>query len=174
MGPRRKKSRSIAESDAEGRGMTARQLAARCGVSVRAVRFYVAERVLPAPKFRGRATRYGQEHLLRLAALRCLQRDKRLSLPIIRRHLEQVDRAELERLAVAFMPELAPAPLPTAEPAAEASTTQAPPVGNVHDSWQRILLLPGLELHLHCAASSDVRSLAREIIDRLSGAVLQS
>ncbi len=48
-----------------------------------------------------------------------------------------------------------------------------PPVGNIHDSWQRILLLPGLELHLHCAASNEVRVLAREIIDRHTDALVQ-
>ena len=45
-----------------------------------------------------------------LPAIRQLQRDRRLSLPIIRRHLESLDVVELERLAVAFLPELGTPP----------------------------------------------------------------
>jgi DNA-binding transcriptional MerR regulator len=129
---RRKRKRAKARFKQEG--MTARQLAAKVGVNVRTVRFYTAERVLPAPEFRGAATRYGWMHLLRMAAIRHLQRDKGLSLPSIRRHLESVDAAELERLAVAFLPELG---APAAEAVVAAPTAPvaaaAPPVLSVTD-----------------------------------------
>lgn len=147
-------------------GMTAHELAARVGVNVRTVRFYTAEGVLPAPKFRGAATRYGRMHLLRMAAIRELQRDKRLSLPMIRRHLERADVAELERLAAAFLPELA---APAAEAAAAPPPAPAPVAPAVSDTWQRLTLLPGLELHLHASASAEVRALARRFVEDLGG-----
>jgi len=162
---RRRRKRKRAKARFKQEGMTARQLAAKVGVNVRTVRFYTAERVLPAPEFRGAATRYGRMHLLRMAAIRHLQRDKRLSLPIIRRHLESVDLAELERLAAAFLPELGASPAAAVVAPAAAS---ASPVPSVNDTWQRLALLPGLEIHLHSSASAEVRALARSVVERLS------
>jgi hypothetical protein len=120
-------------------------------------------------------------HLLRMAAIRALQRDKRMSLPIIRRHLQRVEAAELERLAAEFLPELAacaasaaPTVVAVAEPPAALAGPIAPVVPSVNDTWQRLVLLPGLEIHLHSSASAEVRVLAQRVVEQLAKAELTS
>ena len=49
------------------------ELAAEAGVSPRTVRYYVQRGLLSAPAFKGPDTVYGEEHLLRLKAIRVLQ-----------------------------------------------------------------------------------------------------
>ena len=49
------------------------ELADRAGVSRRTVRYYVQRGLLPAPPFKGPDTVYGEEHLVRLKAIRVLQ-----------------------------------------------------------------------------------------------------
>ncbi len=56
-----------------GDGMTLRELAERAGVAPRTVRYYVARGLLPPPEGRGRAARYGREHLERLERIRQLR-----------------------------------------------------------------------------------------------------
>jgi DNA-binding transcriptional MerR regulator len=150
-------------------GMTAAQLGAKVGVSARTVRFYTAERVLPSPEFRGAATRYGREHLVCLAAIRWLQRERRMSLPAIRQYLRDTNREDVERVAAAFLPELAAAVVSPV--AVEAATAAAPSggVATVSDTWHRLTILPGLEIHLHSTASVEVQGLARGVVERLRG-----
>jgi DNA-binding transcriptional MerR regulator len=145
-------------------GFTATELGAKVGVSARTVRFYTAQHVLPAPQFRGSATRYLREHLVHLAAIRALQRERRYSLAAIRSHLTPLGAADIERLAATVLPELA---VPLASPALPApASVPAPPAS---DAWHRLTLLPGLEIHLHAAASSEVRTLARSIVASVQG-----
>jgi DNA-binding transcriptional MerR regulator len=147
--------------------MTAAQLAAKAGVTTRTVRFYTAERVLPAPEFRGAATRYGREHLVCLAAIRWLQRERGMSLPTIRDCLRNATADEMERMAVALLPDLAGNTGTTvvAAPAAvQAPAASARPVP-INDVWHRLTVLPGLEIHCHSAASAEVQALARRLVD---------
>ncbi len=65
-------------SVAEQRGapaplMTVDELAARTGLTVRTVRFYASEGLLPAPERRGRVAYYDARHRLRLELVRTLQ-----------------------------------------------------------------------------------------------------
>ena len=53
-------------------GITIDELAERCGVSVRAIRFYIAQGLLPGPGARGKSATYGEEHLTRLRLIRQL------------------------------------------------------------------------------------------------------
>jgi DNA-binding transcriptional MerR regulator len=46
--------------------LTIDQLAGRCGVSVRTIRFYAGRGLLPPPRLRGRLGLYGPDHLARL------------------------------------------------------------------------------------------------------------
>jgi DNA-binding transcriptional MerR regulator len=141
-------------------GFTAAELGAKVGVSARTVRYYTAQHVLPSPQFRGSATRYLREHLLHLAAIRALQRERRCSLAAIRRELAPLDAAALERLAAKVLPELAtPAALAQSQP-----PTPPPSSLPLTDAWHRLTLVPGLELHVHAAASSEVRALARHVM----------
>ncbi len=148
-------------------GFTAAELGAKVGVSARTVRYYTAQRVLPSPQFHGSATRYLREHLVHLAAIRALQRERRYSLSAIRSHLAPLGAAELERLAVTVLPELA---APVAPPAQAAPV--APPAPVASDAWHRLTLLPGLEIHLHAAASGELRALARSIVASVQGGVV--
>jgi DNA-binding transcriptional MerR regulator len=60
--------------------LTVDQLAARSGASVRTIRYYQSEGLLPAPERHGREARYGADHLERLAVISGLQaRGLRLS-----------------------------------------------------------------------------------------------
>jgi len=53
--------------------LTIDELAARTGLTVRTVRFYAAEGLLPAPERRGRMAYYGSQHRMRLDLIRTLQ-----------------------------------------------------------------------------------------------------
>jgi DNA-binding transcriptional MerR regulator len=147
--------------------MTTAELGAKVGVSARTVRFYTAERVLPSPEFRGAATRYSREHLICLAALRWVQREKRMSLPAIRDYLRNAGREEVRRVAGLFLPELAQRP--AEEPAQLVPVALSGPAA-VSDTWQRFTIVPGLELHLHSTASAEVQALACAVVERLRGA----
>ena len=145
-------------------GFTAAELGAKLGLSTRTVRYYTAQHVLPPPQFRGAATRYLREHLVHLAAIRALQRERRHSLAEIAAALAPLGAVELERLAATVLPELAAPAAPDPPPVAAAS-----PAAPASDAWHRLTLVPGLEIHLHAAASSEVRALARSIVASVQG-----
>ncbi len=67
------------------------------GVSVRTIRYYIAEGLLPSPGARGRKVSYGEEHLLRLRLVRCLV-ERRVPLDEIRERLAGLSRHELQVL----------------------------------------------------------------------------
>src|ERR1700712_4672344 len=56
-----------------GDEFTIDELAARTGMTVRTVRFYATEGLLPAPERRGRIAYYGAQHRMRLELIRTLQ-----------------------------------------------------------------------------------------------------
>lgn len=66
------------------------QLSAQTGVSVRTIRYYITEGLLPPPEGRGSATRYGESHRNRLRLIRRLQ-DAHQPLAAIRAQLEALD-----------------------------------------------------------------------------------
>jgi len=53
--------------------MTVDELAARTGMTVRTLRFYASEGLLPAPHRRGRVAFYDARHRMRLELVRTLQ-----------------------------------------------------------------------------------------------------
>jgi DNA-binding transcriptional MerR regulator len=137
------------------------ELAAIVGVTPRAIRFYVERGLLKAPVFGGNRTRYGEEHLLRIRAIQRLQAEEGLRLDAIRQRLAKLSPAELTALAP---PEPAAGP---PEPGAGGGA-QAAPAGplvaaGAADRWDRIALLPGLELHVRSDATPLVLRLAAEI-----------
>jgi DNA-binding transcriptional MerR regulator len=125
-------------------------LARATGLTPRAVRYHAERGLLPSAPFRGSSTTYGEEHLLQLKAVHRLRREERLGLDAIRARLATLSRAEIKALAQP------PRPAAPAAPAAE-----PPPAGA--ERWDRIALLPGMELHLRSDASPLLRRLAREI-----------
>lgn len=74
------------------------ELAEAVGVSPRTVRYYVQRGLLPAPPFRGPDTVYGEEHLVRLKAIRVLQA-RFLPLDAIQAELQRLSLDELRQLA---------------------------------------------------------------------------
>ena len=69
--------------------LTIDELAARTGMTVRTVRYYASEGLLPAPIRRGRIAYYGQTHRLRLDLVRALQ-DHGYTLAAIERVLGRI------------------------------------------------------------------------------------
>jgi Ca-activated chloride channel family protein len=144
------------------------ELAAEAGVSPRTVRYYVQRGLLSAPPFKGPDTVYGEEHLLRLKAIRVLQA-RFLPLDAIQVELARLSPDELRALAEAELPTaiLPPAPPALPEPlkSSEVSMTgpgaaskQAPVA-----SYRRWELAPGLELHLADTADEKTRALAERV-----------
>ena len=74
------------------------ELAREAGVSVRTIRYYVAEGLLPPTAESGPRAAYGQAHLDRLRAIGELK-NAFLPLKEIRRQLAGMDEAEIHRLA---------------------------------------------------------------------------
>ena len=140
------------------------ELAEEAGVSPRTVRYYVQRGLLPAPPFKGPDTVYGEEHLLRLKAIRALQA-KFLPLDAIQVELARLSPDELKALgeadpATPTPPAPAPEPvLPRGPAKAEASVSPSDGV----TSWRRWELAPGLELHLADTADAKTRALAERM-----------
>ena len=141
------------------------ELAQAVGVSPRTVRYYVQRGLLPAPPFRGPDTVYGEEHLVRLRAIRVLQA-RFLPLDAIQAELDQKDLAALRELVAQGEPHAVP-PLrgppvapPASAPAAPPETTSREPEAT---GWRRWELAPGLELHLADTADEKTQNLARHL-----------
>lgn len=151
-------------------------LAAAVGVSPRTVRYYVQRGLLPAPPFRGPDTVYGEEHLLRLKAIRALQA-RFLPLDAIQVELARLtpdalrSLAESEPASQPLPAPPAPSPAPVKARAAEVEPTDAaacPPGSQAssHPSvagYRRWTLAPGLELHLSDSADEKARALAERV-----------
>jgi DNA-binding transcriptional MerR regulator len=139
-------------------GLKLEELAARAGVSVRTVRYYIQRGLLPAPEFRGPDTNYDEQHLLALRAIRNLQ-EAYLPLDAIASTLHGKSAAELRAIASRKAPAAAP---PVAAPAREAEAAHAPsgaPSGAALRGT-RFVLAPGLELWLSDEADDPARQLA--------------
>jgi len=94
------------------------ELAFRGGVSRRTVRYYVQEGLLPSPFGVGRGDHYGPQHLERLLRIKTMQ-EAGLGLQEIR-----------EAFAAGKSPAADPTPVVRLEP------------------WRRIVVSPGVELHI--------------------------
>lgn len=132
------------------------------GVTRAGVHYYVQRKVLPRPEGRGRGRIYGEEHLVRLRAARTL-RAQGLLIDDMRFRLDRASPQELHALAAALpgTPTTAPAPpAPTPQPSAAASSS-SPPCASQH--WERIELIPGLEIHFRSDGGPLLGRLAGEI-----------
>ncbi len=110
------------EQHDEQEEMTLSELVERAGVSVRTVRYYIAEGLLPPPITAGPGSSYGPGHLLRL---RLIQRLKDAYLPLkeIRRRLAGLDDEEVR--AILTREEDAVAATSLAETTADAAMASA-------------------------------------------------
>jgi len=154
-----------------------RDLCNEAGVTPRTVHYYIQQGLLPPAGERGPGARYGEEHLLRLRAIRRLQR-AHLPLAEIRKQLEHATDSELRALAASQAPpdsalEFIRATLAMAAEPVEGMTAfrrdaareagTPPRTGPERSQWERVTLHPDVELHIR-------RPLSRELnrrVDRL-------
>ena len=145
------------------------------GVSVRTVRYYIQQGLLPAPESRGPGAHYGAEHLSRLRLIRRMQREH-LPLAEIRRRLDQAKPEEIQHMMVA-------------EPSAPSSVRDyirgvlhenqptvniqqpAPPSIQTYkktpaqSQWDRIVIAPDVELHVRRPLSREQNRQVEKLID---------
>ncbi len=111
---------SLASQRPEGeptpeRRLPLRELTRAAGVSVRTVRYYIAEGLLPPPVGGGPRSAYTQGHLDRLRLI-ALLKERYLPLKEIRRRVAGLDDAEVRRLLIEDTAEVPPSrPLVSAE-----------------------------------------------------------
>ena len=135
-------------------GPSLTELAAGTGVSARTIRTWIKRGLLPPPEPHGPATRYTADHRRRVLAILKL-RARNMRLPAIARHLAKASREELAALGAdptAALAQPAAVPPPPAAPA------------YVAESWEHIVLWPGLELHVRAGAGPVLRRIAQDIV----------
>jgi DNA-binding transcriptional MerR regulator len=146
------------------------ELAQLTGLTATTIRYYVQQRLIRPIERRGTATRYERRELLRLLGLTRLKFEGKSTLAEKKRKLEAMGDEKMEEW-------LRSGPLPLAAAsalgfdAATANETSAvvqgpldQQVGGI-EHWQRITLLPGLELMLRADARPPARLAAQRIID---------
>ncbi len=153
------------------------ELAEEAGVSPRTVRYYVQRGLLPAPEFRGKDTAYGQEHLLRLHAIKRLQQTH-LPLDEIQDRLAHASDTDLLQLTKTDVPA---ARVPFEEPRdtgpvenhghpyRSSGRQQADAISTERQSTARVYqLATGVELWVRDGAPAASHALASEILNRYS------
>ena len=145
------------------------ELAREADVAPRTVRYYVQRGLLPAPEFKGKDTSYGREHLARLLAIKRLQA-AHLPLDAIEARLASATLDEIERLASGSVLSVE---IPPCDPLHRPRRGRYyfPPPGPIPEvpraeRWERVELVPGLEVHLRSDASLEAQRIAREIRSR--------
>lgn len=83
--------------DSNERQYTLQELADTAGVSIRTIRYYIGEGLLPAPEGAGPQSHYTESHAKRLRAI-ALLKDRYLPLREIRKELAGLDDAQIDRL----------------------------------------------------------------------------
>lgn len=180
------------------------ELAKKAGVSVRTIRFYIDEGLLPAPQTRGRYASYTDEYLERIELIRLLK-NRFLPLKEIRSRLGTLNPQEVraalreereqarqagtaipgERLgprgtegsgALEYVNRLLnrdqenkmirePRKLPLYSPGTESSSSQDLLREEDEDTWTRIRLAPGIELHIRQPVEESARSRLRLLLN---------
>jgi DNA-binding transcriptional MerR regulator len=180
--------------------LTLDELAQRVNVPTRTIRFYIAQGLLPGPGTRGKSASYGAEHLVRLRLIRLLTarhlplaevqalladlalEDARALLAAEEERTDQLRAAEKRQSPRDYVSALldearqgrqeppprkldsyAPKNLPAPAPG-----TVVAPKGAA--SWARIVLAPGVELHVRADVGRPEHELIRRLL-RAAGAL---
>lgn len=149
-------------------GLSIAELASLVGATPRAIRFWVRQGVLPAPELHGPSTRYAPACVARIRAMRAL-RVHGLALREVARRLRGASDAEIDAWSAGASP-APPAPLAAAA-SAGAAHGPAGAAGRTAERWKRLVLLPGLELHLRDGSGPLLESIAGEIAARYGAPV---
>lgn len=156
--------RTRPKTPAPKNGWRITELAQLSQVSVRRLRHYVELDLLEPLEVRGTATRYPRRALLRLFATLRLRSESRFGLAEIKRRLDALGDNELAAwLRSGPLPPAAAAAIGLEPPAPAAVSDNALPPRVNRTTWQRIALLPGLELMVDAQASPAVRRAAQSI-----------
>lgn len=171
---RRKQNRGrkpIRRTGASG-GWKLAELASLAEISPRTVTDYLAAGLLTPPEFRGPATRYQREHLLRLMAIREAKIDGHKRLKAVKLKLEGMGHRDVESwIAARRIPERARAALglpgsaPADAPGAETPAT--PPMQH----WKTLELMPGLELSLRTDSGPVVMKVANYLYHHVAALI---
>jgi DNA-binding transcriptional MerR regulator len=86
-------------SQSDERQYTLQELADSAGVSIRTIRYYIGEGLLPGPEGAGPQSHYTESHAKRLQVI-ALLKDRFLPLKEIRRELTGLDDAAIDRLII--------------------------------------------------------------------------
>jgi DNA-binding transcriptional MerR regulator len=149
-------------------GLTVQELALRTHTTPRGIRFYVASGLIDPPQLRGRHTRYSELQAQTIELVQKLQREEGLALEAIRERIVKLTPAEISAMVRPSPPPAPPPPTPLPEPPSPpVPVALPPPVAEAkplaRPSWERLEILPGLEIHVRSDASPHVRSTLREI-----------
>ena len=153
------------------------------------IRYYLQLRIIEPIEIRGTVTRYGRRCLLRVLGIMRLKGEEDSTIAEKKRKLDAMGQAQLERwlcsgslphaaaVALGFDSVLAAPPLlALAAPAVESSATAhsavltpTPPARECArtgaECWERIELLPGLDLVVRADAREPARLIARQICE---------
>jgi hypothetical protein len=135
-------------------GVRPTNASARAAPSPRAVRFYVANRLMDRPDGAGTAATYNYRHFLQLLAIKIRQREG-MTLDAIKHEMKDVTGDALERRVAQF---IAPALSTGAHNTVLHDDERSP-------SWRRVAIADGIELHVRDdspAASDDALVALRE------------
>ena len=133
-------------------GLTISEVEARFGLTRRVIHSWIAGGLIGPPSRHGPRSLYNEAQVLRIEVIQKL-RTQRMGLRAIKRWLLSATRDQVEAIV------RPPAPV---APVAPVATT----LGPRGDRWERVALLPGLELHVRADAGPLVMRLASEIAER--------
>ncbi len=141
---------------ADAVGVKPTNAVARAVPSARAVRFYVANKLMDRPEGAGTSATYNYRHFLQLLAIKIRQREG-LNLAAIRKEMRETTGDTLERRVAQWMSGALAAGVPAAARADE---------NGIHQ-WRRVTVADGVELHVRddaSAASEDAVMALREAV----------
>lgn len=127
------------------------ELAEKAGVTKRTVHYYISRGLLPPPEGAGLATTYSDEHLYRIMLIKKMQ-DEYLPLDEIRRRIRSIALADVMKAIESGD-----------VTAAEESNGSYSEGSNTGNTYERIELGLGIELHY----PSECSMKARRIVDKI-------
>ena len=155
-------------------GWLLKELAHMTQTTVRTLRNYVTAGLITPLELRGTSTRYARRELLRLLAVLRGRKETKLTLAAMKQKLDAFAEGDLEAwlragpvpplasAALGFPPEAPRETEPSAERSLERWSAQT-------ETWQRIQLLPGMDLLLGPNPSPAVTGAARAICAQYLG-----
>lgn len=145
------------------------------------IRYYLNRRLIRPSEFRGTITRYQRRELMRLVAILRWKTEGELTLAEITRRLNAMTEGELESwlrsgpipaaastalgitgTALSIQSPSAPLSVPSST---LATASRSAPGRSSLEQWQRIALLPGLDLMLRSDANEAARVVAQRIVE---------